>query len=129
MQTISTISTFNFTDYLELKKAYRKLVGVRHKFNGASDMNDGDKEEEFYDLLEKLKYGEVSECIFNSFNGKIKYVYHRKDGKKKWSKVFGSDCKVLTKEQREDLVGLIDCNFIYSLPPEYYDESLKFQKI
>ena len=124
---MKTISTFNFTDYPELKKAYRKLVAVGQKLNVAIDRNANT--EELFALSDKLRYGEVPECIFNSFNGKVKYVYHRKDGKEKWSKVFGSEYEVLTERQKKFLVGLIDCGYIYSLPPEYYDESLKFQKI
>ncbi len=126
---MQTISTFNFTDYPELKKVYRKLVGVGQKLNVAIDRNDGDKEDELFALSDKLRYGEVPECIFNSFNGKVKYVYHRKDGKEKWSNVFGSEYSDLTELQKKFLVGLIDSGYIYRLPPEYYDESLKFQKI
>ena len=44
---MKTISTFNFTDYPELKKAYRKFEEVIHKLDVAIDRNDGDKEKSY----------------------------------------------------------------------------------
>lgn len=113
-------STFKFDNYPEILKEYKKIVSLRNKLMKISMGKQGDallvhKE------IEEYESGHISKLIFDTFNKSVKYIYHEQKGKKLWSEVFGDNYDILTKEQKEDLTGLIDGDFVYRLPQEYYE--------
>jgi hypothetical protein len=114
------ITTFNFNKYPKLLEMYIELDELRTKYGKAVTAGKGTIE--MYNEVKKAEASpEMAIHIFKLFNGVVKYVQHETKGKMKWSDVFGNDISALTKEQMEDLIGLIDGNFIYRLPTEYYE--------
>ena len=128
------LTTFNFVNYPELLQKYKQYMTLRNKFSHITNNNlQGYNDQAILDEMNKYAYGEFAECVFSVFS-RIKPDLYIRRGKekgqsKKWTDVFGESASKLTKEQKSDLVSLIDADCVYVLPPEYYNEKLKFQNI
>lgn len=117
---------FKLNLYPEIKKSYSKLVKLRNKLLSAS-LKNGENATKLREEINALERGEISELIFKTFCKKVKFVFHEVEGKKEWDKVFGQDFAKLTDGQKEELTGLIDGDFIYRLPREFYNDNPYFE--
>lgn len=109
---------FDFDKYPELEKLYKEYTKLSKKLLKSS-MGKGDGVD-YYELVRNMEKGEFSRLIFNTFHGKVKNVYHEFDGIKTWEEVFGDDYDLLDDMKKRCLVLLLDGNFVYRLPDEYY---------
>ncbi len=114
-------SNFRFEDYPEIHTKYLELLKLRKQLMKIS-MGSSGNGDEVHRKIREYERGEISKLVFDTFNDKVKYVVHEAKGKQKWAKVFGDDYETLTNEQKEDLTRLLDGNFIYRLPDEYYNK-------
>ncbi len=113
---------FRLSEYPEIKKCYADLVKLRNKLLNTS-LKKGENATKLREEINLMERGKLSEIVFNTFCNKVKYIYHEVEGKKEWNRVFGQDFTKLSDGQKEELTGLIDGDFIYRLPPEYYNDN------
>lgn len=113
-------STFKFDNYPELLKEYKKLASLRNKLLTVSMSKNGDTTKPYANVNDYIA-NNISKTVFDLFNGKIKYIYHENDGKVEWSSVFSDKYEDLDFAQKKYLTGLIDGDFVYRLPQEYYE--------
>ncbi len=109
---------FKFGDYPELLKPYKHLELLNKKLTKLSMKHNGDTTKVYKQINDYTN--EFSQKIFDVFNGKVKIVYHETMGPVNWDEVFGTNFNVLDINQRKCLVGLLEGNFVYRLPPEFY---------
>lgn len=119
------IYEFNFKKYpelLELFKKHEKLSSNVIKFSMKNSDGAGDK------LLKALEEKNIfartifAKAIYEAFNSQKPLLHNMDDDTyEKWDKHFGGvDFESLNNDLRDDLVGLIERNFIYELPSKYY---------
>ena len=127
------LTTFNFANYPELLLKYKKYITLRNEFSRITNNNlQGYDDQAILDETEKYAYGEFAEYVFSVFSPIKPNLYldrgPEKEKTKKWTEVFCENIHDLTKSQRKFLVGMINHDLCL-LPPQYYDEKLKFQSI
>lgn len=112
------LSKFKFEKYPKLLELYKTLNGMENKFSKLLEKDEdvGD----FEAKLEEFYIGEISKAVFDTFHGKVKYVFHVRNGKQLWSDVFGDDWNVLDNEKKKSLTMMIADEYDYRLPPKFY---------
>ncbi len=126
------MGNFNFTNYPEILDKYKRYTRLYNKFFNACEKN-ADNIEECEARMDEYMCNELAKTIYNTI-GKEKpsvlvHFGKEKGLAKKWDEVFPKNFDNLDKEQRMCLCGLVDGNYNYILPKEYYLEHTSFQEL
>ncbi len=116
---------FNFQKYPELLIIYEKYRKMRMKvvkYNDKTSSGAGNKL--VHSISQHKEYGRtvLAKAIFEIFDP-IKPLLHNADNDSyvKWVDHFGKSFTELDDDLKDDLVGLVDGDFIYELPLSYYN--------
>ncbi len=103
---------FNFEKQPELEPIYKQYRILHNRmYRGNSKA---------YEQIDALEQGELSRQCFEAFNGKIKTLVRNNGKKEAWKDVIGNDYEKTDFGKRRILCGLLQANFLYFLPKEYY---------
>lgn len=114
---------FDFDKYPELEDLFSRFVKIKNKVTNYNNRNkDTTQINKEYVLAEV----ELSKKVFDTFHGKVDYVVYDDTEKKSWAEMFGDDWEKLDDNHKTCLTWLLDGEFIYCLPDEYYVSPLEF---
>ena len=113
---------FNFDKAPELLETYREYKNLRLK---ATSLSMKDTKNNKYDKAATARdeYGRnvFAKMIWDKFSPIAPTLYNGdKEVYVEWVEVFDKDFEELTDTQKYFLVGLIEKDYIYELPKEYY---------
>ncbi len=117
---------FKFKDYpnlLECHNEYERLVDLAYEAEESFDNGVGTKEEWSKALDEVDAYGKgtYAEEVYKTFIGKKLVLMDRKTkDKKAFDEMFACDIKDLNSTQRKCLTNIVENDWGYKLPAEYY---------
>ena len=115
---------FNFDKAPELLESYREYKTLRLK---ATSLSMKDTKNSKYDnaATARDEYGRnvFAKMIWDKFSPIAPTLYNGdKEVYVEWVEVFDKDFEELTDTQKYFLVGLIEKDYIYELPKEYYKD-------
>ncbi len=115
---------FNFQNYPELKKLYQKYREMRLgvvKISMKETNKTGQKLRQSISEKKEFSRTILAKSVYDIFS-KIQPLLHNVDDDTyvEWANHFNGDFETFNEDLRDDLVGLIDGNFIYELPLQYY---------
>ena len=113
---------FDFKKYPQLKKGYKKYAELDGRASRLSRKDSADYAKAS-EALNEYAYGEFALAIYEVFNP-VKPLLHnrRKGGYFPWEEIFTQPFADLTLSQKKYLVGLLEGNFVYVLPEEFYSK-------
>ena len=116
---------FNFQKYPELLKLYQEYREMRMKVVKTSMKETKNTSQQLRASISKKKEFSrniLAKAIYDVFS-KVSPLLHNvdKDTYVEWNHHFKGSFEELDNDMRDDLVGLLDGNFIYELPLEYYN--------
>ena len=117
---------FKFQKYPELLIIYEKHRKMRMQVVKYSIKNSSRAGDQLVDAISQHREycrTVLAKAIFEIFEP-IKPLLHNADNDSyiKWDDHFGKSFTELDDDLKDDLVGLIDGNFIYELPLSYYND-------
>ena len=121
---------FKFEKYPEIKKVhqvYNKLSNATYKAEFRYEKSGNQKDNEAWGKsIESARpnYEVYSQTVFDAFSGvKPKLFNIRTEKYEKWDEVItSSDFSKLSENEKKTLFGIVERQFLYRLPPEYYDK-------
>ena len=126
------MGNFNFTNYPDILDKYKRYTRLYNIFLKACN-KDANNIEECEARMDEYMCNVLAKSIYDTLvKEKPNVLVHfgkEKGLEKKWEEVFPKNFDNLDKEQRLCLCGLVDGNYNYILPKEYYLEYTKFQEL
>lgn len=114
--------SFNFKRFPKLKQGYKKYDALVTKSYKLS-RKDADSYEKVSEELREYAYGEFAHMIYDELAPLKPLLKNRRQGGEfSWDEVFGKSFSELDVNQRKCLVGLIEGDFVYILPSEFYTD-------
>ncbi len=117
---------FRYDLYPQLEKMHKKYRRMRLALVKCSMSNSEsvwEKGNRTYGELNRYAWTEYAEAVYEIFEPlKPRLHNRRRGGDFAWEEVFDKPFAELTDEKRGYLVGLIEHDFVYELPPEYYED-------
>lgn len=119
------IYRFNFQQYPQLLTMYEEYRKIRMRVVKYSMKNSANAGNKLVDSISQHReYGRtvLAKAIYEVFDS-IKPLLHNTDENSyvEWDKHFGKNFEELDNDLKDDLVGLLDGDFIYELPSSYYN--------
>ncbi|MDE6105309.1 MAG: hypothetical protein K2G38_06500 [Clostridia bacterium] len=116
-----------YPNLLKMHKKYRKMRAVVIRYSVKTSVDAGNKMDKACNDLDAYVRTEYSKAVYDIFNPiKPNLLNRRRGGEFLWDEVFDKPFEELTYEQKDYLVGLIEHDFVYELPPEYYETPPKY---
>lgn len=117
---------FNFKNHPELLKLYEKYRKMRMRVVKYSTKNSASAGNKLVNAISQhQEYGRtvLARAVYELFDP-IKPLLHNADNDSyvDWDKHFGKKFEELDDDLKDDLVGLIDGDFIYELPLKFYND-------
>ena len=127
---------FKYDDYPEIKKAHKMCVKFNKKMYNAefrAEKKGTTKASEEWDqsINNALEFKTFiySKVVFEEFAPICPELTMVKDGKKyAWNSVFGQDFDALDPTHKKVVAMLVEDEFPYRLPDEYYDDRDRIQE-
>ena len=115
---------FNFSKAPQLLEIYGEYK--KHKNSASSSANKESSKKGEYEKASKKRddFGRntFAKAIWEIFNPIAPTLYNSdKEENVSWNEVFSETFEELSTRQKDFLVGLIERNYIYELPKEYYN--------
>lgn len=113
---------FNFEGFHKLKQGYKKYRTLVNKLYKLS-VKDSDAYPKASEALREYAYGEFALMIYEVMSPLKPVLKNRKyKTEEPWDEVFDKPFSQLDLSQKKYLVGLIEGDFLYELPSEYYND-------
>ncbi len=124
---------FNFSNYPTIAKfhvEYEELVGLSYEYDEIESERPLTKEERDDYLkrdaaLKKFEHEVYSKEIYYVFHNVKPVLRKTTGGSIMWDERYDRPFEELTNGDKDVLIGLIEEETVYRLPPEYYDEKSK----
>ena len=116
---------FNFKKYPQLLSVYEEYRKMRMrvvKYSVKNSIGAGNKLENSITRHQDYGRSVLAKAIYDVFD-RIKPLLHNADNNTyvEWDEHFGKKFEDLDNDLKDDLVGLIDGDYIYELPLSYYN--------
>lgn len=129
-------SMFKYNDYPEIKKAHKicenfskKMYAAEFKAEAKGTAKANEKWGQSIKNGLEFKTYVYSKIVFNIFAPLRPELTMVKDGKKyAWDSVFGQDFDALDPTHKKVVAMLVEDEFPYRLPDEYYDDKDWFEE-
>ena len=120
---VDILSKFNFKKAPTLLEIYKEYMELRLKTTSLSRKDvKNNKYEKAAEIRDNYAQNVVAKEIWNIFNPISPTLYNAdKDEYIDWEKLFDKNFEQLSVKQRRYLIGLIEGDYIYELPKEYYN--------
>lgn len=121
---------FNFERFPELGKPYDIYCSIKskaYKYSMKDGTKNGEKMEKAIEECRQYGYSILAPIIYNIFS-KIKPRLYRRikgPGYFNWDDVFGKPFDELDDSEKQNLIHLLDGEFLYRLPEKYYKPRFK----